>query len=135
MKNKGFTLIELMIVIAIVGILAAVAIPSYQDYTVKARVTEGIQLAEAAKLAITDVVFSTHQLPAHQNETSYVSGEPTQNVQSITIGPQGVITITYTLSAGDGTLILTPLIKASGDIAWTCHPGTLLKKYCPASCR
>lgn len=135
MKYKGFTLIELMIVIAIIGILAALAIPAYQDYMVKARVTEGVQLAEAAKLAVADAVFSTNQLPAHQNDTSYVSVESTENVQSITIGAQGVITIAYTQAAGNGTLLLTPSIKASGDMAWTCHPGTLAKKYCPASCR
>ena len=66
MKNRGFTLIELMIVVAIVGILAAVAIPAYQDYTIRARVTEGLNLASAAKLAVSETALTNGGLPANQ---------------------------------------------------------------------
>jgi len=135
MKYKGFTLIELMIVVAIVGILAALAIPTYQNYTVKARITEGLHLAEVAKLAVADAIFSTNQLPHNQYETSYITPEPTENVKSITIGERGVTTITYTQVAGDGTLSLVPSVNASGDITWECRLGTLPKQYRPAACR
>lgn len=136
MNQKGFTLIELMIVIAVIGILAAVAIPAYQDYIVRARVTEGIELANSAKLAVSEVAVTNNALPATQEATGYATPEPTENVASIVIGPQGVITISYTPAAGNGTLLMTPTLKANGDVFWSCKAGgTLLAKYRPAHCR
>ncbi|MDX1837391.1 prepilin-type N-terminal cleavage/methylation domain-containing protein [Legionella taurinensis] len=135
MKQKGFTLIELMIVVAIVGILAAIAIPAYQDYTIRARVTEGLNLAAAAKLAVSETTISRNALPATQAATGYVSPAATPNVASIVIGANGVVTITYTAAAGGGTIIMTPTLQANGDVTWVCTGGTLLAKYRPASCR
>lgn len=135
MSQKGFTLIELMIVVAIVGILAAIAIPAYQDYTIRARVTEGISKASAAKLAVSETAINNNALPATQAATGYVSPAATANVTSITTGAAGVITITYTAAAGGGTIIMTPTLQANGDVTWICTGGTLLAKYRPASCR
>lgn len=135
MRQKGFTLIELMIVVAIVGILAAIAIPAYQDYTIRARVTEGLSLASSAKLAVSETTLANNALPATQAATGYTSPAATTNVTSIAIGANGVITVTYTAAAGGGTIIMTPTLTANGDLTWVCTGGTLLAKYRPAACR
>lgn len=135
MRQKGFTLIELMIVVAIVGILAAIAIPAYQDYTIRARVTEGLSMASSAKLAVSETTLANNALPATQAATGYVSPAATNNVTSIAIAANGVITITYTAAAGGGTIIMTPTLQTNGDLTWVCTGGTLRPKYRPASCR
>ena len=135
MKQKGFTLIELMIVVAIIGILAAIAIPAYQDYTIRARVTEGLEMASSAKLAVSETAMTNNALPATQAATGYTSPAATINVASIAIGANGVITITYAAAAGGGTIIMTPTLTANGDVTWDCTQGTELPKYRPASCR
>lgn len=134
MKRKGFSLIELMIVIAIIAVLASFAIPTYQTYIMKVRVGEGLHLAEVAKLAIADYVLDTHQLPETQRETNYVFSGPTDNVQDIAIGRSGQITITYTKKIEGKTLILTPSLQRTGDLTWACRLGTLDKKFAPSAC-
>ncbi len=149
--QQGFTLIELMIVVAIIGILAAVAIPAYQDYTVRARVTEGLSLAAGYKTAVAENAA---------NGVAFASGVPafvaTPNVTGLAIGADGEITITYGANAGNGTIVLAPrdggaagaaLVAATiptNAITWNCNSasstkagtkGTLLAKYAPAECR
>lgn len=135
MKQKGFTLIELMIVVAILGILLSIAVPTYQDHIVKTKVMEGLNLAAAAKIAVTEAAFENHTLPNQQENTGYISPKATENVQSIRIGQQGVITIQYTSSAGGGTILFVPNLHENGDITWRCREGTLAAKYRPSQCR
>lgn len=136
MKQKGFTLIELMVVIAIMGILFAMAIPAYQDYVVRARVAEGLNLGTAAKLAVSESTMATNALPANQAATGFESPAATPNVSSVSIADgTGVVTITFTKAAGDGTIQLIPTLQTHGDLTWTCTAGTLAPKYRPLNCR
>ena len=132
-RQQGFTLIELMIVVAIVGILAAVAVPAYQDYTIRARVSEALNLAAAAKLAVSEYATSENALPTTQAQTGYQSPSTT-NVSSIAIAAGGVITITTTATAGGGTITMTPTYDGNG-VQWACAAGSLATRYLPASCR
>ena len=153
-RQKGFTLIELMIVVAIIGILAAVALPAYQDYTVRAKVTEGLVVASSAKVAVAENAANGKSF-----SSGWTAPTSTSNVSSIAIATStGVITITYPATAGNGTILITPTssgagltanasgsdVPTGGSINWSCAhngvtttaaTGNLAAKYRPAQCR
>ena len=138
--QKGFTLIELMIVVAIVGILAAVAIPAYSDYTNRAKVTEGISLAAGAKTTVTENLLSN---TTANSGLSFASGSTTnldipasEAVDTVAVAADGVITVTYDSNVidGGGTIIFVPS-ETSGGVSWACTTGTLESNLRPSECR
>ena len=151
--QKGFTLIELMIVVAIIGILAAIAIPAYQDYTIRAQVTEGLNLAGAVKAAVAETFAQDGTWPNSNSEAGVGSAISGKYVTSVQVAGGG-ITITYGHQAnqniGSETLGLNPYTSPNDDVIWVCGnrnpPGsatdagasaatTLLDKYMPQTCR
>ncbi|NVK86493.1 MAG: pilin [Gammaproteobacteria bacterium] len=134
--NSGFTLIELMIVVAIIGILAAIALPAYQDYTKRSHVSEGLTLAASAKTAVTEYFSSEGAFPADNTEAGLAAAaQITGNAVTSVAVVNGVITVTYNAKVENGnTIVLTPA-TAGGSIGWSCTGGTVDTKYRPANCR
>ncbi|WP_319005067.1 pilin [Microbulbifer elongatus] len=140
-KQQGFTLIELMIVVAIIGILAAVALPAYQDYTARAQVTEAVNLMGGLKSTVTEIYTTEGEFTdANSGDLGIpaaadVTGDKVDNVEVA----GGVITATMQ-STGvaeairGATLSMSPVTNA-GSIDWVCKPGTIDNKYLPSECR
>ena len=141
--QQGFTLIELMIVVAIIGILAAVALPAYQDYTVRSKVSELVLAADNCKTSIAEYYQSNGTLPGTLDAAG-CSSTATNYVSKVEVGTNGVITVTAAsalsqLASGKNTFVLTPAetdaTNHSGPLTWTCTDSTIEKKYLPSNCR
>ena len=146
-KQQGFTLIELMIVIAIIGILAAIAIPAYKDYTIRAQVSEGLSLASGAKAAVSEFYMDSGVFPVTNDEAGIAAAAAIlgRYATDVTVGALGIITVTYNnagqthadLVADGGLLVLTPTSGlAQASVTWNCDAAsTLPDKWLPAACR
>jgi len=139
---KGFTLIELMIVVAIIAILAAIAIPAYQDYAIRAQVAEGMSLATGAKTAVWDFVSNTGRFPPNNQSAGLATntsiiGNYVSNVDVT----GGLVKVKFQTSKANSRinassiyLALSP-VSHSGSITWNCTKSTVDPKYLPTSCR
>ena len=137
--QKGFTLIELMIVVAIIGILAAVALPAYQDYTTRAKVTEVVVMASPAKLAVAETTASLGGLASvTASNSGYAFPGATKYVSGITVtGSSGIVTASSIVPNALGNIVLTPteLSGSSGQLTWKCTTTIEKKSLVPAECR
>lgn len=141
--QKGFTLIELMIVVAIIGILAAIALPAYQDYTARSQVSEALSLAGGARTAVTEFWTSKGAMPTDNAAAGLANANQITGNYVASVGvASGLITATMKgtgVASGiaSGTLLLSPTTSV-GSVTWKCKTGTsngIASKYLPSSCR
>lgn len=139
-KRSGFTLVELMLVMGIIGILLAVAIPMYQNYTIRMKVGEGLSLLSSVKMAVTETRQSLGAFPANNQQAGISNSISTDYVNRIQVSSGGVIEVQFNdaaLGLGSGTnstIVMTPSVIDS-SVDWSCKGGDLAIKYRPLECR
>ncbi|WP_374522095.1 pilin [Hydrogenophaga sp.] len=136
--QKGFTLIELMIVVAIIGILAAVALPAYQDYTTRAKVSEVILAASSARTAVAEAAQTIGEMPelasiAFDSQASKFVSSVSYARSSASVGVVTALATGDTRISG-GSIVLSGTVSSNGQVDWVCG-GSIQAKYRPASCR
>ncbi len=140
--QQGFTLIELMIVVAIIGILAAIAIPAYQDYTIRAKVTEAINAMAPAKTSVAEYYVSQGSMPANATDAGFMTNIDSKYVNSVTYSRTDAdnATITVSIKAIGGDTASGQLIDLDGTgdaskVDWDCTYNSVDRRYLPADCR
>ena len=140
-KQNGFTLIELMVVVAVIGVLSAIAIPQYQNYVARAQVAEGFSLLASGKMAVAEYYNETGTFPT-DNATARLGAANTiigKYVGSVTVGNAGALTVAFNTTTSHDDLqgknfVLTPTDNG-GSISWACGVGTVGVDYLPNSCQ